>query len=255
MRIRKFGIACFFLILVAMFTIQSKYGILFHPDQAYALSNALVTWNIDKDKGSGTFVLQNEKGEPLGGIGENQQNQMVIYAVNNGLTQYEEIKPTYIGKGTFTFQYPFKQTTTLFLYIKDNETRQELAKKEIVVETRDAKQTPITVDALLTSKIGPYDASLQFSALKANRNENIMLQFESKDNLIFTAPTGELSRFLIVNEKLTHFISAVPQMNKSSKQLSFLITFPEDGIYKMVGTFYVNGSIYTKSYVVNVGKR
>ncbi|WP_379968606.1 hypothetical protein [Ectobacillus sp. sgz5001026] len=252
MRISKIGLACFFLILLAMYVIQSKSGILFSSGQKDAVPN--VSWQIDGKRGSVSFTLQNEKGEPLRTIGENEQNKFVVCIMNNMLKQCEDVKPTYIGNGTFTFQHVFIQNTTLFLYIKDQETRQELAKKELVIGPANDKQTPLTVDALLTSNIGPYPASLQFSMLKANRKESIAIQIQSEEDLTNISPSGEVSRLLIVDEKLTHLISVVPQSNKPGRQITFDVTFPEEGNYKLMGTFYLNGKTYLKSYVVKVAK-
>lgn len=252
MRISKIGLVCFFLILVTMYVVQSKSGILFSSGQKDAVTN--VSWQIDRERGNVSFTLQNEKGQPLRTIGENEQDKFAVCIMNNTLKQCEDVKPTYIGNGTFTFQHAFLQTTTLFLYIKDQETRQELAKKELVIETANDKQVPLTADALLTSKIGPYPASLQFSMLKANRKESIALQIQSEEDLTIISPNGELSRLLIVDEKLTHLISVVPQTNKPGRQITFDVTFPAEGNYKLMGTFYLNGKMYLKSYVVKVAK-
>jgi hypothetical protein len=47
----------------------------------------------------------------------------------------------------------------------------------------------------------------------------------------------------------------VAQDQEGKKELSLAVIFPEEGLYKMWGTFYVNGREYHRDFVVQVGSK
>ncbi|WP_028400440.1 hypothetical protein [Ectobacillus panaciterrae] len=256
------GIIIVFLVFLAGFYLQKHGSFSFGAKTASVVDDAQVSWDVETGKTKGeqkvTFTLLDEKGDQLRGLNDQIQNQIHALVVDDTLVHYEDIQPTFLGKGTFTFSHKLEKPHTIFLFLEDDQTREQIARKEIAVKEEsktDKNKRKLALDALLTTKIGPYEASLIFNALKPKRQEKLTFQFQTKDVVRFQSPSGQPSRLLIVDDQKKHFLTAVPAQGNSSNQLQFSLTFPEEGHYKLWGTFYINGKAYEKSFVVQVVKQ
>lgn len=263
MKKTKVGIVCVFLaFLVGAYF--HKQGIQLGARETSVIENERVSWDIElangKEKRTVTFTLYNEQGEELRGVNDEVQNQFRVLIVDHGLVRYEDMHPTFLGKGTFTFSYKFLPSVsyTIFLYKQDGHIREQLARTDIPRKEAGAEndQHSLTADPLLTTKIGAYDVSLLFNALKAKQKQLLTFQFQTKkgESIRFQSPSGEQAHLFIIDENRKHFLTALPLAAKTGKQLQFEVMFPEEGLYKLWGTIYLNGKMYEKPFVVQVGK-
>ncbi|CAG9611714.1 hypothetical protein BACCIP111899_00886 [Bacillus rhizoplanae] len=201
-----------------------------------------------------TFQLQDKKGNEIRGVNDHIR----IFIVDKQLAQSYQMRPTFAGNGSYKTTYQFKKEGeyTIFLYEEIGNTTKQFAEKNIIVGNKEEKkQRPIAVDSVLTKNIGTYKASLLFRTLHPNEEETLTFQFqmEKGQKLKFRSNTGERAALRIVDEKKQHFLYVVPVNDEG--QLQFRVTFPSEGIYKIWGTFYINGEKYEEQFVLQVQKR
>lgn len=110
-------------------------------------------------------------------------------------------------------------------------------------------------DTILTKKIGDHQVSLLFGALHPNEAATLTFQFQAKkgEKLKIGSHRGVKSTLSIVDEEREHFIYGVPF--HVEEQLQYRITFPQEGTYKIWGTFYLNDKKYKQEFIVQVQKR
>ncbi|MFD0768585.1 hypothetical protein ACFQZ1_06610 [Bacillus sp. CGMCC 1.60114] len=217
-----------------------------------------VKWQLDDIDVNKTahiiFQLQDKKGNEIRGVNDHIR----MFIVDKQLAQSLQVRPTFVGNGSYKATYQFKKEGeyTIFLYEEMGDTTNQFAEKNIVIGNKEEKkQRPISIDTVLTKKIGTYKASLLFPALHPNEEETLTFQFqiERGQKLKFRSNTGERAVLRIVDEKQQHFLYAVPVNDE--EQLQFRVTFPSEGIYKIWGTFYINGKKYEEQFVLQVQKR
>lgn len=202
-----------------------------------------------------TFQLQNKKGAEIRGVNDHIR----MFIVDNQLTQSYEVSPTFSGNGSYKATYKFKKEGeyTIFLYEDTADSTKQFAEKDIVVGNKvvEKKQNPISVDTVLTKSIGPYKTSLLFRTLYPNEEETLTFQFQAGkgQKLKFRSNTGERTELRIVDEGRQHFLYVVPENDE--EQLQFRVTFPSEGIYKIWGTFYIDGKKYEQQFTLQVQKR
>ncbi|WP_242217211.1 hypothetical protein [Bacillus cereus group sp. BfR-BA-01380] len=202
-----------------------------------------------------TFELQNKKGAEIRGVNDHIR----MFIVDKQLTQSYQVSPNFVGKGSYKATHQFKKEGeyTIFLYEETGDTTKQFAEKNIIVGNKvvEKKQNPIATDTVLTKDIGPYKTSLLFRTLHPNEEETLTFQFQigKGQNLKFRSNTGERTELRIVDERKQHFLYVVP--NNAEEQLQFRVTFPSEGIYKIWGTFYINGKKYEEQFTLQVQKR
>lgn len=252
----------FLVLLVAAYVHKQANG----TERTVSLMKSGVEWEVEKaavnKKTKISFVIGDDKGEGLRGLNDEKQNEIRAVIVPPDMKEYIEIQPSFLGKGEFTFTYIFKQKGeyTVFLYEKNKNMKQSFANTRITIgqdsEQQSEKKRILVPDSLLTTEIGPYKTSLVFDALQAGGMEMLTFQFQDKKGALrFHSKSGELSSFLFVNESKRSLIYTVAQNQEGKKELSISVIFPEEGLYKMWGTFYVNGREYRRAFVVQVGNK
>ncbi|PEA55887.1 hypothetical protein CON64_04410 [Bacillus pseudomycoides] len=201
------------------------------------------------------FQLQNKKGAEIRGVNDHIR----MFIVDKQLTQSYQVRPTFVGNGSYKATHQFKKEGeyTIFLYEETGDTTKQFAEKNIVVGNKvvEKKQNSIAVDTILTKNIGPYKTSLLFRTLHPNEEETLTFQFQigKGQKIKFRSNTGERAELRIVDERQQHFLYVVP--NNDTEQLQFRVTFPSEGIYKIWGTFYIDGKKYEEQFTLQVQKR
>lgn len=252
----------FLVLLVAAYVHKQANG----TERTVSLMKSGVEWEVEKaavnKKTKISFVIGDDKGEGLRGLNDEKQNEIRAVIVPPDMKEYIEIQPSFLGKGAFVFTYIFKKKGeyAVFLYEKNKNMQQSFANTRITIgqdsEQNSGKKQILFPDSLLTTEIGPYKTSLVFDALQAGRVETLTFQFPDKEGTLrFRSKSGELSSFLFVNESKRSLIHTVAQNQERDKKLSLAVIFPEEGLYKMWGTFYVNGREYHRAFVVQVGNK
>lgn len=202
-----------------------------------------------------TFQLQNKKGSEIRGVNDHIR----MFIVDKQLTQSNEVRPAFVGDGSYKATYKFKKEGeyTIFLYEETGDTTKQFAEKNIVVENKVVakKQNPIAADTVLTKSIGPYKTSLLFRTLHPNEEETLTFQFQvgKGQKLKFRSNTGERAELRIVDGERQHFLYVVSKNDE--EQLQFRVTFPSEGLYKIWGTFYIDGKKYEEQFTLQVQKR
>ncbi|WP_141523198.1 MULTISPECIES: hypothetical protein [Bacillus] len=215
-----------------------------------------VKWDIKNRKGNEkvdiSFQLFNKNNNEVRGV--NDQIRAII--VDEQLKGMQQKKPTFTGNGSYKLSPGIAKDTayTIFLYEDREKTEQSFSKKDFGEDDKK-KQKSLVADTVLTKKIGDYQMSLLFGALHPNEAATLTFQFQMKkgERVKFNSDTGEHAALYIVDEKREHFLYAVP--TNEDEQLQYRITFPEEGMYKIWGTFYLNGKKYEKEFVIQVQKR
>lgn len=263
MRNITLGVTVLFLVLlIAAYVHKQGNG----TERTVSLMKNGVEWEIEKEavnkKTKVFFVIGDDKGEGLRGLNDEKQNEIRAVIVPPDMRKYIEIQPSFLGKGEFMFTYIFKQKGeyVVFLYEKNKNMQQSFANTRIIIgqdsEQHSEKEQILVPDSLLTTEIGPYKASLVFDALQVGKKETLTFQFSDKEGVLrFRSKSGELSSFLFVNESKRSLIHTVAQDQGGKKELSLSVIFPEEGLYKMWGTFYVNGREYHRAFVVQVSDK
>lgn len=216
-----------------------------------------VKWSVKDRKGNEkvdiTFQLLNKEDSEIRGV--NDHIRAII--VDEQLKGFQQINPVFAGNGSYTFSAKVNNDAayTVFLYEDRDETKSSFSKKDIGKEEKGEKQKTLVEDTVLTKKMGDYHISLIFRALHPNEAVTLTFQLhpKEKENLKFSSKTGEHAALYIVDEKREHFFYAVPVTEE--EQLQYRVTFPEEGTYKIWGTFYINGKKYEKAFVVQVQER
>lgn len=252
----------FLVLLVAAYVHKQGNG----TERTVSLMKSGVEWEVEKaavnKKTKVSFIIRDDKGEGLRGLNDEKQNEIRAVIVTPDMKEYIEIQPSFLGKGAFMFTYIFKQKGeyAVFLYEKNKNMQQSFANTVITIgqasEQHSEEKRILVPDSLLTTEIGPYKTSLVFNALRAGGTETLSFQFlDKKGELRFRSRSGELSSFLFVNESKRSLVHTVAQDQEGRKELSLSVVFPEEGLYKMWGTFYVNGRKYHRDFVVQVGSK
>ncbi|MEH7462900.1 hypothetical protein V7166_12695 [Bacillus thuringiensis] len=201
------------------------------------------------------FQLQNKKGAEIRGVNDHIR----MFIVDKQLTQSYQVRPTFVGNGSYKATQQFKKEGeyTIFLYEETGDTTKQFAEKNIVVGNKvvEKKKNPIAVDTVLTKNIGPYKTSLLFRTLHPNEEETLTFQFQigKGKKIKFRSNTGERAELRIVDGGRQHFLYVVP--SNDAEQLQFRVTFPSEGIYKIWGTFYIDGKKYEEQFTLQVQKR
>jgi len=252
----------FLVLLVAAYVHKQGSG----TERTVSLMKSGVEWEVETaaigKKTKVSFIIQDDKGKGLRGLNDEKQNEIRAVIVPPDMKEYIEIQPSFLGKGAFMFTHIFKQKGeyAVFLYEKNKSMQQSFANTRITIgqdsEQQSGEKQILVPDSLLTTEIGPYKTSLVFDALRVGKMETLTFQFPDKGGrLRFRSESGELPSFLFVNESKRSLVHTVAQDQEGKKELSLAVTFPEEGLYKMWGTFYVNGREYHRDFVVQVGSK
>lgn len=208
---------------------------------------------IGNEKIDITFQLFNKNSNEIRGV--NDRIRAII--VDEQLKGIQQINPTFAGNGSYKLasRGAKDKAYTVFLYEDHGKTEQSFSKKSFGEEEKEKQQKNLIEDTVLTKKIGDYQMSLLFGALHPNEAATLTFQLQKKkgERVKFGSNTGDQGALYIVDEKRKHFLYAVP-INEE-EQLAYRITFPEEGIYKIWGTFYINGKKYEKEFILQVQKR
>ncbi|KEK23724.1 hypothetical protein [Bacillus gaemokensis] len=215
-----------------------------------------VKWDIKNRKGNEkvdiNFQLFNKNNNEVRGV--NDQIRAII--VDEQLKEMQQMKPAFAGNGSYKLSPGIEKDKayTIFLYEDRDKTEQSFSKKKFGEEEKK-KQKSLVGDSVLTKKIGDYQTSLLFGALHPNEAATLTFQFQTKkgERVKLSSNTGERAALYIIDEAREHFIYAVPVDDE--EQLQYRITFPEEGVYKIWGDFYLNGKKYDKEFVIQVQKR
>lgn len=264
MRNITLGMTVLFLVLLVAAYVHKQGGI--GTERTISLAKDEVKWDVENaavnKKTKISFSIRDEKGEGLRGLNDEEQNEIRAVIVPPDMKDYIEIQPVFLGKGAFMFSYIFKQKGeyAVFLYNKNKNLQHSFANTKIMIgeakEQNTLKRRVLESDSLLTTEIGPYETSLVFHALRAGKTETLTFQFPHKKGALhFRSNSGELSSFLFVDAAKHSLIYTVAQDNEGGNKLSLSVTFPEEGLYKMWGTFYINGREYKRAFVVQVGEK
>ncbi|WP_459501563.1 hypothetical protein [Bacillus sp. C1] len=217
-----------------------------------------VKWDMENRKGNEkvaiTFQLFNKDNNEIRGV--NDHIRAII--VDEQLKGIQQITPAFAGSGSYQLSASGMKEGkgyTIFLYEDYDKTEQFFSKKDFGGEGKAQKQKGLTKDTVLTKKIGEYEMSLLFETLYPNEAATLTFQLQMKkgERVQFSSRTKEHATLYIVDEKREHFLYAVPV--NEEEQLQYRITFPEEGTYKMWGTFYINGKKYEKEFILQVQKR
>ncbi|WJE54076.1 hypothetical protein QRE66_07455 [Bacillus cereus] len=216
-----------------------------------------VKWKMKNRKGNEkidiTFQLFNKNNNEVRGV--NDRIRAII--VDEQFKEIQQIDPAFAGNGSYKLSLSGTKDKgyTVFLYEDQGKTEQSFSKKSFGGEEKEKKQKKLIEDTVLTKKIGDYQMSLLFEALHPNEAATLTFQLQMKkgENVKFSAGTGEQGALYIVDEKREHFLYAVPV--NEEEQLQYRIAFPEEGLYKIWGTFYINGKKYKKEFILQVQKR
>ncbi|MCP8968705.1 hypothetical protein [Ectobacillus ponti] len=222
-----------------------------------------VVWDVkNAEKGKEakvSFIMQNERGEAFRGLGDTARGAVRAVIVPPSLAEYEEVRPASSGAGTFSFSYTFKQTGeyAVFAYVKNKDGHEAVSRTSVKIGT-DKKETKakLAPSPLLSMKVGPYEASLVFPALRPGQPSDIVFQFtpQNRKELSFQSASGQVSSLLLLDENRKHLLYAEPVRDEKGKELVFSVTFPEEGMYKMWASLYVDGKPYEKTFVLHVAK-
>ncbi len=254
--------ALFLVLLVAAYIHKQGSG----TERTVSLMKSGVEWEVENaavdKKTKISFIIQDDKGKGLRGLNDEKQNEIRAVIIPPDMKEYIEIQPSFLGKGAFMFTHIFKQKGeyAVFLYEKNKNMKQSFANTRVTIgqdsEQHSEKKQTLVPDSLLTTEIGPYKTSLVFDALRVGRMETLTFQFSDKEgNLRFRSKSGESPSFLFVNESKRSLVHTVAQGQEEKKELSLSVIFPEEGLYKMWGTFYINGREYHQAFVVQVGSK
>ncbi|WP_141540435.1 hypothetical protein [Bacillus cereus] len=216
-----------------------------------------VEWEIKNRKGNEkidiTFQLFNKNNNEVRGV--NDRIRAII--VDEQFKKIQQINPAFAGSGSYKLSLSGMKDKgyTVFLYENRGKTEQSFSKKSFGEEEKEKIQKKLIGDTVLTKKIGDYQMSLLFGALHPNEAATLTFQLQMKkgESVKFSSGTREQGELYIVDEKREHFLYAVPV--NEEEQLQYRITFPEEGMYKIWGTFYVNGKKYEKEFILQVQKR
>lgn len=218
-----------------------------------------VKWDIKNKESNQSvnikFQLYDQGGDEILGV----NNHILAVITDEQLQIIQHITPRFSGNGTYQMSYKPKKegTYTVFLYENDGETVKQFAKKNFIKGDKQLKTKPVLkTDALLTKDIGEYKASLLFRTLYENEAATLTFQFqtEEREKLRLRSNAGQQASLSIVNHERKHFLYAVP-VSEEGGQLQYYITFPEEGIYKIWGTFYINGKKHEQEFTLQVKKR
>jgi len=216
-----------------------------------------VKWDMKNGEGTEKvdiiFQLFNKNNNEIRGV--NDRIRAII--VDEQLKGIQHIKPAFAGNGSYKLSASGAKgkAYTVFLYEDHSKTEQSFSKKNFGGEEKEKKQKKqkdLIEDTVLTKKIGDYQMSLLFEALHPNEAATLTFQLQM-ESVKFSSGTGENAALYIVDEKREHFLYAFPV--NEEEQLQYRITFPEEGTYKMWGTFYINGKKYEKEFIIRVQKR
>lgn len=215
-----------------------------------------VKWDIKKGKENKkvdlAFQLFNKKSNAIRGV--NDQLRAVV--VDENLGEIQEVKPIFIGSGSYKITQKIEKSKeyTVFLYEDHNKTESSFSKKNFGEKNKN-KPKGLVGDTILTKKIGDHQVSLLFGALHPNEAATLTFQFQAKkgEKLKIGSHRGVKSTLSIVDEEREHFIYGVPF--HVEEQLQYRITFPQEGTYKIWGTFYLNDKKYKQEFIVQVQKR
>ncbi|WP_142307519.1 hypothetical protein [Bacillus pseudomycoides] len=216
-----------------------------------------VKWDMKNRKGNEkidiTFQLFNKNNNEIRGV--NDRIRAII--VDEQLKGIQRITPAFAGNGSYKLSSgkTKDKAYTIFLYEDHGKTEQFFSRKNFGEEEKEKKQKNVIEDTVLTKKIGDYQMSLLFGALHPNEAATLTFQLQIKkgESVKFNSNTGEQATLYIIDEKREHFLYAVPV--NEEEQLQYRITFPEEGTYKIWGTFYINGKKYEKEFILQVQKR
>jgi len=252
----------FLVLLVAAYIHKQGSG----TERTVSLMKGGVEWEVENaavdKKTKISFIIQDGKGKGLRGLNDEKQNEIRAVIIPPDMKEYIEIQPFFLGKGAFMFTHIFKQKGeyAVFLYEKNKNMKQSFANTRVTIgqdsEQHSEKKQTLVPDSLLTTEIGSYKTSLVFDALRVGRMETLTFQFSDKEgSLRFRSKSGESPSFLFVNESKRSLVHTVAQDQEEKKVLSLSVIFPEEGLYKMWGTFYINGREYHQAFVVQVGSK
>lgn len=217
-----------------------------------------VKWDIQNakinERVTSTFQIYDGNDNEI--LGVNDRISAII--TDKQLSTIQHITPQFAGKGMYKISYELKKEGeyTVFLYEDNGKTTKQFAKKSFTVGEKGAeKEKVLAADTVLTKDIGGYQTSLLFRTLYSNEAATLTFQFqtEKREDLRLRSNADEHSFLYIVDDKKNHFLYAVPISEEG--QLQYYITFPSEGVYKVWGTFYIDGKKYEKVYKLQVRER
>ncbi|MBO9128305.1 hypothetical protein [Bacillus sp. 165] len=229
-------------------------------DKFTELDNTRVSFSIPNitvnKKAKIQFTLQDEKGTALRGLNDTEQGKVHAVIMDDNLTHYEDIHPKFSGKGLFLISHTFKKKGqySLFLYVQDGQKREMFAQKSIQVGKERKEPLPLQANSMLTTTVDGIQMSVIFNLLEAEKKEGITFRFQGNKEDLYTlsSASGKQPKLMIADETNSIILFAAPEKVKKKNDISFSVTFPKPGLYKIWADFYINGKGYEKEFVVTV---
>ncbi|WP_036188701.1 hypothetical protein [Ureibacillus manganicus] len=205
-----------------------------------------------------TITIKDKQGNPATDFAYVHKKQMHLLAISKDLASFQHLHPDYREDGKFEVKAQFPQSGTykLFADFMLEGGTQQLESFEVQIGNKETN-AQIEPDQKLKKTVNGLDFQLKFDNLVANHHLNMtftILETDSQEPITDLEPyLGSAGHVVIVSEDLEKFLHVHPINEASTGPIvSYMVSFPEPGIYKIWGQFMHKGTLFTVPFVINV---
>jgi hypothetical protein len=239
-KIRFFASLCIGLLLILLignnlFENNGLFTSGTNVEKNYTIKN--VKWNLSTKKRSQTVEIQSKS------ISTADRDKMKVFISTNELNNYKILDTHYNGNNSYIFTYPFKKKVTYYISLfLDNTT----VGTKVYNSNKDYVQD-LFPSSILTKKSKDFQVSLLFTSLIPKEKSTITFSFND-----FKSKNPKLSnhRIYVVSDDGKYF--KVINNQSSKKKISYHLTFPKEGMYKIFYEFDLSNKNETFNYILDV---
>ncbi|WP_409250731.1 hypothetical protein V1502_11195 [Bacillus sp. SCS-153A] len=239
-----------------------------HHDAHMHMQNAeggvKTTWDVNPapvntdQEAEIVLSVKNEDGSPSTKFALVHEKEMHMLLISEDLSEFMHLHPEYIGEGQFKTVVEFEKAGVYKIYadFQPEGKGQQITTHTIEVEGNKGEATEED-DFSEEKTIGDLSFRLELDHKQANQQDQMTFSVsdgETGQPINALEPyLGSAGHVVIVSEKQEEFLHVHPINEKSTgPEVTYAVTFPFAGKYKVWGQFKYKGDLYTVPFLLTI---
>lgn len=242
MKIRFFASLCIGLLLILLignnlFENKGLFTSGTNVEKNYTIKN--VRWNLSTKESSHSVEIQSKS------ISTADRDKLKVFISTNELKNYKILDTHYNGNNSYSFTYPLKKKVTYYISLFiDNTT---VGTKVYNSNKEKDYVQDLFPSSILTKKSKDFQVSLLFTSLIPKEKSTITFSFNDfKSN----NPKLRNHQIYVVSDDGKYF--KVIHNQSSKNKVSYQLTFPKEGMYKIFYEFDLSNKNEAFNYILDV---
>ena len=204
------------------------------------------------------LVVRNEDGSPSTKFALVHEKEMHMLLISQNLSEFMHLHPEYIGEGKFKTVLQFTKGGKYKLYadFQPEGRGQQITTHTIEVEGSKGEEFE-EKDFSAEKNVGSLRFQLGMEHTQSNKPAHMTFSVSDANTgqLISELEPylGSAGHVVIVSENQDEFLHVHPINEQSTgPEVTYAVTFPKAGIYKVWGQFKYKGEIFTVPYLLRI---